>query len=184
MYEKSNCAVKIQNKITNFFQCERGVRQGCPIGPILFNICTDEKAYKLEGINPAPLELPNGTLVSCLMYADNIIILSRSPEGLQKLLDHTDIYCNNWKMTVNKSKTKCMTSSSKNKKNTKDLFAIDSCHLENINKFTYLGLKIDATGSLSASATATTLFQHMQNLGHVNNLDILTTPKINTEKLL
>ena len=87
------------------------------------------------------------------MYADDIIILSRSPEGLQKLLDYTNIYCNKWKMTVNKSKTKCMTFSSKNKKNTKDLFAIGSCHLENVNEFTYLGLNIDAAGSLSASAT-------------------------------
>ena len=56
-------------------------------------------------------------------------------------------------MTVNKSKTKCMTFSSKNKKNTKDLFAIGSCHLENVNEFTYLGLKIDAAGSLGVSAT-------------------------------
>ena len=30
----------------------------------------------------------------------------------------------------------------------------------------------------------TTLFQHIQNHGHVNNLDILTTPKIITKKLL
>ena len=28
MNEKSNCAVKIQNIFTNFFQCKRGVRQG------------------------------------------------------------------------------------------------------------------------------------------------------------
>ena len=41
----------------------------------------------------------------------------------------------------------------KNKKNTKDLFASGSCNLENVNKFTYLGFKIAAVGSLSASAT-------------------------------
>ena len=41
----------------------------------------------------------------------------------------------------------------KNKKNTKDLFAIGSCHLDNVNEFTYLGSKIDAAGSLSESAT-------------------------------
>ena len=38
--------------------------------------------------------------------------------------------------------------------------------------------------NISQGHVATTLFQHIQNLGHVNNLDILTTPKINTNKLL
>ena len=38
--------------------------------------------------------------------------------------------------------------------------------------------------NISQGRVATTLFQHIQNLGLVNNLDILTTPKINTKKLL
>ena len=38
--------------------------------------------------------------------------------------------------------------------------------------------------NVSQGHVATTLFQHMQNLGHANNPDILTTPKINTKKLL
>ena len=38
MYKNSHCAVKIQNKITNFFKYEKGVRKGCPLSPILFNI--------------------------------------------------------------------------------------------------------------------------------------------------
>ena len=38
--------------------------------------------------------------------------------------------------------------------------------------------------NISQGHAATTLFQHIQNLGHVNNLDILTTPKINTKKRL
>ena len=38
--------------------------------------------------------------------------------------------------------------------------------------------------NISQGHVATTLFQHIQNLGHVNNLDLLTTPKINMKKLL
>ena len=120
---------------------------------ILFNIYINNLAYELEGINPAPLEIPNGILVSCLMYTDDITALSKSLEGLQKLLYHINIYRNKWKMTVNKSKTECMAFSSKSKKNTKDLFTIGSCHLVNVNKFYISWVKIDAAGSLSASAT-------------------------------
>ena len=77
-----NLMVQLKHKIKLLtFQSKRGVRQGCPLSPILFNIYTNDIAYKLEGINLAPLELPNGTLVSCLMYADDSIILSRSPSG-------------------------------------------------------------------------------------------------------
>ena len=36
----------------------------------------------------------------------------------------------------------------------------------------------------SQGHVAITLFQQIQNLGHVNNLDILNTPKINMKKLL
>ena len=38
--------------------------------------------------------------------------------------------------------------------------------------------------NLSQGHVATVLFQHIQNFGHVNNIEILTTPKINTKKLL
>ena len=38
MYENSKCEMSIRNQVTNFFQCNRGTRQGCPLNPFLFNI--------------------------------------------------------------------------------------------------------------------------------------------------
>ena len=54
-------------------------------------------------------------------------------------------------MTVNPSKSKCITFSGKNKKNNKDTFVIGKNNLDNVYEFTYLGIKIDATGSLKSS---------------------------------
>ena len=70
-------------------------------------------ADELDNCNPTPLELPNGNLISCLMYADDIIILAKSAEGLQKLLNCIQSFCCNWNMTVNPIKSKCITFSTK-----------------------------------------------------------------------
>jgi hypothetical protein len=40
------------------------------------------------------------------MYADDIILLSSTAEGLQAKLDILDSYCNDWCLTVNPTKTK------------------------------------------------------------------------------
>ena len=83
LYCKSNCAIKIQNKATNFFNCLRGVRQGCPLSPILFNIYLNDLTYELDKCNSSLLGLPNGKFILCLMYADDIIVFATSPEALQ-----------------------------------------------------------------------------------------------------
>ena len=77
--------VALQNKVTNFFKCEKGVRQGCPLSPILFNIFIYTLALDLDKSSTDSLELPNGSRISCLMYADDVILISKSPEGVNKI---------------------------------------------------------------------------------------------------
>ena len=149
LYCKSNCPIKIQNKTTNFFNCFRGVRQGCPISPILFNIYLNDLTYELDKCNPSPLGLPNGKFISCLMYADDIIVFAPSPEALQKLLDCVNIFCD--KCNINPDKSKCITFSTKNKRNKKDFLTISTTQLENVTECTCLGLDINAAGSFQNS---------------------------------
>ena len=48
-----------------------------------------------------PLYFPDGTKTSCLMYADDLIILSRSAPGHQKCLNCLSSYCQKWKLSIN-----------------------------------------------------------------------------------
>ena len=151
MYKNSYCAVKVQTKITIFFKCEKGVRQGCPLSPILFNIFINNLTFDLDKMNSSAVELPNGSFISCLMYADDVILISKTPNGLQKLLDCVNMFCKTLKMMVNPIKTKCITFTRKNKINKKDIFSIREHYVENVSQVNYLGLEINAAGSFKTS---------------------------------
>ena len=45
-------------------------------------------------------------LVNCLMYADDIVLLSNSKEGLQNSLFNLKEFCDSWNLKINIEKTK------------------------------------------------------------------------------
>ena len=141
MYENTECAVKLNSSRTNYFKCSKGVRQGCPLSPTLFNLYLNDLIDDLNESNTSPLTLGDEP-VTCLMYADDIIILSCSHSGLQNCLNTLSEYCNQWKLSINTSKSKCMTFYKRNNIY-KNKFFIKGIPLENVTEFTYLGITTD-----------------------------------------
>ena len=47
-------------------------------------------------------------LTNIIMYADDLVLLSNSKEGLQKCLEVLHVFCKNWKLNVDTEKTKIM----------------------------------------------------------------------------
>ena len=57
------------------------------------------------GCNPVNL---NNRKLNCLLYADDIVLLSETPEGLQKTIDLTEKYGENLGLEINIKKTNTM----------------------------------------------------------------------------
>jgi hypothetical protein len=84
----------------------------------------------------------------CLMYADDILILSQSANGLQKSLDNLNKYCKKWRLNVNIQKTKTMIFNCKQSSHT---FTFGEQVLQETNSVCYLGFMLTPSGKFRAT---------------------------------
>jgi hypothetical protein len=112
----------------------------------LFNIYINDLPNLFEQAQSDPFVLPNGTAINSLLYADDLIILSRSKHGLQNCLNHLHEWCSKWLMEVNIKKTKVMIFQKHNSKLPNIHFHIGNKKIDIVKEYTYLGLKLMPNG--------------------------------------
>ncbi len=142
----SNSVSKIKNDDnSNCFKIERGVHQGNVLSPLLFKLFLADLPDILRSVEGDPVKIGSKTL-SSLLFADDLVILSRSSKGLQKYLDKLNEYCNNNRILVNIDKTKSITFNKRGRIIDIFKYRIGEYTIENVNKYKYLGLMIQANG--------------------------------------
>jgi hypothetical protein len=93
MYKHTEASVKMGKDLSNFVNTERRVKQGYSLNPNLFKIYNDLPDIFDDSCHPVTLETLS---LNCLRFADDILLLSESAEGLQKSLDKLSEYCKKW----------------------------------------------------------------------------------------
>jgi hypothetical protein len=143
MYNCSLSAIKIQIKISSFFNLEREVKQGDSLIPILFNCFTND-LHDIFDNTCIPLGLEKSKVAS-LSFADDLVILSNTSEGLQNSLNKLEKYCYDWQLTVNVKKTKVMIF--QNTQSPSPNFYYKNVLLTKTKEYNFLGNLIDFKGS-------------------------------------
>ena len=107
LYKTTTAKAMFNGKESREFNIHQGVAQGCPLSPTLFAVFINKL---LETLNQSREGVK---LKSCtcnnLAYADDIVLLAHSREGLQKLINITAKWCKNHGMKANVSKCASMT---------------------------------------------------------------------------
>jgi hypothetical protein len=147
MYSKVIYHIKCRGGITEAIRSLNGVKQGCVLSPLLFNTFM----YDLPGIFDTschPVKLHDFPL-NCLLYADDMVLLSETANGLQNCLEKLDTYCNRWKLKVNVQKTKIIIFNKGACKISKHTFYLGNEHIEITQNYQYLGLVFNVSGSFN-----------------------------------
>ena len=149
LYCSSTCSIRIAENKTRSFSYSRGVRQGCILSPLLFNLYINNLPYLFEDTMSDPFVLPNGTKINSLLYADDLIILSRSKIGLQNCLNALSSYCETWMLKINPKKTKIMIFQKRPRKSVDTNFKIGTETIQIVQEYTYLGTRLTPTGNFT-----------------------------------
>ena len=141
------CTRKYYFLLTNTFETNIGVKQGYMLTPTLFSLYINDLIDHF-GPDCEPLEL-NNKPISCLLYADDIILLSESAKGLQKSLDILKTYCDKWNLKINIGKTKVIVFNKSGRILKGFSFLYDDEPISLTNEYKYLGILFKPSGTFS-----------------------------------
>lgn len=144
LYSKVLYAVKVNGRLSDDIISNVGVKQGCVLSPLLFNLYLHDLPSIFEDCDPIRL---HDTDVSCLLYADDLVIVSRSYCGLQRALNNLSDYCQKWDLTVNLDKTKIIIFNRGGRRITRHSFSYRGIAIETVQSYCYLGIIFSSAGN-------------------------------------
>ena len=109
----------------------------------------NELPLSFNASNTDPFTLPNGTKLNSLLYADDLVILSKSKTGLDNCLKALECFNAKWLLNVNYRKTKILVFQKSGKKPKHLSFSINSTPIEIVQEYTYLGIRITSSGTFT-----------------------------------
>jgi hypothetical protein len=170
-----------------------GVKQGCPLIPLLFNLCIEPLIQSIKLINKgmgAYVDTCENKRIENLIqeYADDIALISEKPDGIQAMLRTLEVFTKWAKMEINVSKyttASYLFDQQHHRCSLTECFKLnnqDILNLTLLQSMKYLGTAVAARKNVKLHATSYK-FHEMKSLVHkILNSPLLVVQKIDAIK--
>lgn len=152
MYKQIKSCITVNGSTSGFFNCEKGVRQGENLSPLLFAIYLNdlESFMSFNNCSGIDIDIQEENFMIfiklfVILYADDTILLSDNAKQFQETLNIFYEYCKNWKLNINIEKTKIMIFGDYSRTRTVS-FSIAGAEIEIVKSFKYLGVLFTKNG--------------------------------------
>lgn len=150
MYKDISYLIKVKGGYLDPISSSCGLKQGGVLSPHLFNLFIDEMKMIFDE-SCDPVKLLKSPL-SHLLYADDLILMSNSKNGLQNCLNRLENFCDTWQLEINTTKSQVIIFNPTGRILT-DVFLYKKQNLENVKSYCYLGVEFSTNGTFTTART-------------------------------
>ena len=139
LYQNVQCTVRINGICSEWFQVETGLKQGCILSPLLFNGFVNDLVQELNALE-CGIKFNDISMLSVLLYADDIVILSDDDIRLQTMLNSLNSWCIRWGLVINVEKSKIVHFRSPSITRSDFNLPCGDANIETVCRYKYLGV--------------------------------------------
>lgn len=143
LYMKEEAMIRIGGEDSKPCMIGRGVRQGCPLSPLLFTAYVESMMMEAYWESQEGIKI-GGQLLRDIRFADDQGMVGRSEKELQSIMDNLNGKAAEYDMKINVKKTKVMVVS--RNVSVSATIVVDGQPVEQVKQFKYLGCWLTEDG--------------------------------------
>ena len=149
LYADCKCCVRINGQLSELFDVNCGLKQGCVLSPLLFIVYMDNIIKKTvlsdEHSEHGIVFKHWRRCITNLLFADDIVLTAESEQGLQVMVSSLNKACLEAGMKINVSKSEVLVAA---RNPVKCAILCGTKFLEQVDEFKYLGVLFTSTGKI------------------------------------
>lgn len=138
LYWNQTAEVRTGGQVTEAQKICRGVRQGCVLSPLLFNLYSEHIFQEALEDREIGIKV-NGVWINNIRYADDTVLIADNVKDLQDLLIAVGEHSRNMGLNINTKKTKFMIVSRNSDEHQNAKIMHNNQSIDRVDRFNYLG---------------------------------------------